>query len=60
MHKKKLLLCSVRRVMDDKAIARAKRIASGDIGWDYILRNAIKHSVASLLYHNLKCNEIRL
>ena len=50
----RLLIACARTIPDDKSIHEIKDILNQDLNWEFIVRNACKHSIASLLYKNLK------
>ena len=48
-----LILACARISPDEKNLHKIKELAGGDLNWEYIIKNALPHGLASLLFHNL-------
>ena len=49
----RLIIDCARTKLDNSSVSRVKEILDTDVNWEYVVRNAVRHSVASLLYKNL-------
>ena len=49
----RLIKDCARTKLNDSSVSRVKEILDTDVNWEYVVRNAVWHSVESLLYKNL-------